>query len=63
MVAEPDPGLCRSCAHARAVRSARGSTFWLCGLSERDSRFAKYPRLPVLGCAGYAEDATARDQD
>jgi hypothetical protein len=53
MAEAPDPGLCRSCVHARAVRSARGSVFWLCGLSERDARFAKYPRLPVYACAGY----------
>jgi hypothetical protein len=50
----PDPGLCRRCAHARAVRSARGSQFWRCTLSERDSRFVKYPPLPVLRCPGYA---------
>jgi hypothetical protein len=47
-------GLCRACAHARAVVSGRGSTFWLCGLSTVDARFAKYPRLPVIRCAGFA---------
>jgi hypothetical protein len=36
------------------VRSARGSQFWRCTLSERDSRFVKYPPLPVLRCPGYA---------
>ena len=46
-------GLCRTCAHARTVASARGSTFYLCRLSETDARFPKYPRLPVLRCAGY----------
>ena len=46
-------GLCAACAHARAVVSGRGSTFWLCGLSATDARFPKYPRLPVVRCEGY----------
>jgi hypothetical protein len=36
------------------VRSARGSSFWLCGLHDRDPRFPKYPPLPVRTCAGHA---------
>jgi hypothetical protein len=46
-------GLCATCAHARAVVSGRGSTFWLCGLSARDPDFPRYPRLPVLRCVGF----------
>jgi hypothetical protein len=46
--------LCESCEHARRLRSARGSSFWLCGLHERDPRFPKYPPLPVQSCAGHA---------
>jgi hypothetical protein len=46
-------GLCAACVHARVVTSARGASFVLCGLSRTDERFAKYPRLPVLACAGY----------
>jgi hypothetical protein len=42
------------CRHGRAIVSARGSTFRLCELSASDPRFAKYPRLPVLRCAGFA---------
>ena len=49
-------GLCAACAHARRVTSARGSTFWRCGLSETDPRFAKYPRLPVLRCDGFVRE-------
>jgi len=49
----PDAGLCRECVHARSLRSARGTTFWLCHLSQTDPRFAKYPRLPVTHCEGY----------
>jgi hypothetical protein len=51
----PDAGLCATCREARQVTSSRGSTFWLCGLSARDPRFAKYPQLPVLRCEGFAE--------
>jgi hypothetical protein len=36
------------------LTSGRGSTFWRCGLHETEPRFAKYPRLPVLACAGHA---------
>jgi len=55
---ESEVGLCVTCRHARCVESARGSRFWLCGRSADDSRFAKYPRLPVLQCAGFeATDA------
>ncbi|HKZ86147.1 MAG TPA: hypothetical protein VJ793_21135 [Anaerolineae bacterium] len=46
-------GLCRTCRHVKVIESARGSTFYLCRLSETDPRFAKYPRLPVIRCAGY----------
>jgi len=49
----PDPGLCRNCRHARRIESDRGSTFLMCKLSFEDSRFVKYPRLPVLACSGY----------
>lgn len=49
----PAIGLCLTCAHARAVVSGRGSTFWHCRLSAVDARFAKYPPLPVLRCAGF----------
>jgi hypothetical protein len=46
-------GLCASCAHARVQRSARGSVFYRCALSERDPDFPRYPALPVLACAGH----------
>jgi hypothetical protein len=46
-------GLCASCRHVEIVTSARGSTFYLCRLSDTDSRFPKYPALPVRSCAGY----------
>jgi len=52
-----DPGLCSTCVHAQVITSARGSTFSLCKLSFVDSRFAKYPVLPVRQCDGYSRDA------
>lgn len=47
-------GLCAACRHVRVIRSDRGLVFYLCTLSAVDPRFPKYPRLPVLSCAGYA---------
>ena len=42
-----------TCRNVRVNRSDRGSVFYLCMLSSTDPRFPKYPRLPVLSCAGY----------
>ncbi len=55
-------GLCDSCEHQKVVRSGRGSTFSMC-LRHRTEpeRYPKYPRLPVLACAGHsAASGTAR---
>jgi hypothetical protein len=46
-------GLCATCAHARLVSTPR-SRFLLCEKSREDERFARYPRLPVIACEGYA---------
>jgi len=35
------------------VRNTRGSSFSLCERSREDPAFVRYPRLPVLECAGY----------
>ena len=51
-IADP-AGLCATCLHAQLIESSKGSVFLLCQLSKTDSRFPKYPRLPVLSCAGY----------
>lgn len=63
-----NPGLCGSCENVRIVETRRGSRFYLCRLSDVDPRFPKYPRLPVLRCAGYVRDrvtppATGPDDD
>ncbi len=47
-------GLCDSCGHQVIVRNTRGSVFSLCGLSREDPAYPRYPRLPVMACAGYA---------
>ena len=46
-------GLCATCVHAQRVVSSKGSTFYLCRLSEADDRFPRYPVLPVRRCIGY----------
>jgi len=38
------------------MTSEKGSTFLQCQLSFTDSRFEKYPRLPVLVCSGYMKE-------
>ena len=48
-------GLCADCQFLRLLRNERGSGFYQCGKSFVDSRFAKYPRLPVRECPGYAK--------
>lgn len=49
----PDVGLCEQCRWMRKLQSDRGSTFYMCQRSATDPNFPKYPRLPVLRCAGY----------
>jgi uncharacterized protein (TIGR00290 family) len=46
-------GLCVTCANAKVVTSDRGSVFYRCLLSEKQPGFPRYPRLPVLHCAGW----------
>jgi hypothetical protein len=52
-------GLCIDCVYSQRIQSARGSTFYRCKLSETDPSFPKYPRLPVLQCAGYTRKVEA----
>jgi hypothetical protein len=46
-------GLCFDCAHGRKIESDRSSVFYLCELAASDPSYPKYPRLPVIRCAGY----------
>jgi hypothetical protein len=41
------------------IRSDRGTVFYQCGKSFEDSRFSKYPRLPVRTCTAYEPKAKA----
>jgi hypothetical protein len=52
-------GLCESCQHVNLVPSSSGSTYLQCRLSFEESRFPRYPSLPVFSCSGY----TARPHD
>jgi len=58
-MANADPGLCVNCEHSRVLVSARGSSFYLCQLHNREPRFPKYPRLPVLACEGFVRTGGA----
>ncbi len=49
----PPAGLCDACRHQQVVRTGRGSAFSLCRRSKADPSYSKYPRVPVLRCAGY----------
>jgi hypothetical protein len=51
----PDAGRCAGCAHRRVVRGAR-SEFLQCGLAAVDPSYPRYPRLPVLICAGFTPE-------
>lgn len=53
MLEKPTVGLCPRCRHVRVVTTTHGATYWLCQLAQKDHRFAKYPRLPVLTCSGF----------
>ena len=46
-------GLCAGCLHAKLVVSGRGSRFVLCERSRTDTRFPRYPNLPVISCTGF----------
>jgi hypothetical protein len=50
-------GLCDSCRHQKLIRNTRGSTFSMCERSKTDERYPKYPRLPVVECAGWERRA------
>jgi hypothetical protein len=56
-------GLCENCRFMRRIESDRGSIFHLCERSATDVRFPKYPRLPVLECAGYQRLGAEVDRD
>ena len=46
-------GLCPQCRHVKVIESERGSMFYLCRLSASNPRYDRYPRQPVVFCAGH----------
>ena len=46
-------GLCGECRHALLRPTRKGTVYLRCALAATDARFAKYPPLPVITCAGY----------
>jgi hypothetical protein len=59
-VTRPPAGLCDRCVHQKLIENTRGSTFSMC-LRHRSEpeRYPKYPRLPVVSCAGYEPSTIA----
>jgi RNA polymerase sigma-70 factor (ECF subfamily) len=56
------PGLCLTCRHAKLNQTRRGTAYLRCGRSAWDDRLVRYPRLPVIECAGFeARDQPAAD--
>ena len=46
-------GICDTCVHQQLVRNTRGSVFSLCRRSRTEPEYPRYPRMPVLECAGH----------
>jgi hypothetical protein len=46
-------GLCETCIHHKRIKNDRGSIFIMCSRGLTDNAYPKYPRLPVLQCAGF----------
>jgi hypothetical protein len=47
------PGLCLTCRYAKLNQTRRGTAYLRCGRSAWDDRLVRYPRLPVIECAGF----------
>jgi len=46
-------GLCADCRHAKPNQTKRGSVYLRCLRAVWDTRLVRYPRLPVITCAGF----------
>jgi hypothetical protein len=46
-------GLGGQCRHAIIRPTRRGTVYLRCGRAAWDSRFPKYPQLPMLSCEGH----------
>ncbi len=59
----PPIGLCATCRHQQRVPTTRGSMFSLCLRSKTEpERYPRYPRLPVLSCAGHEPTDAAAER-
>ena len=47
-------GDCFGCSHAKTLKTKTGSAIFLCGRAEKEPSYARYPALPMSGCAGRA---------
>jgi hypothetical protein len=56
-----DPGLCGDCLHASVKSTHRGTTYLRCTRAAWDERMPKYPRLPMLDCAGFERGKLVRE--
>jgi hypothetical protein len=52
-----DPGLCECCIHSKLNETRRGTAYLRCTRSSWDDSLLRYPRLPVLECAGFESTA------
>jgi hypothetical protein len=59
----PDVGLCATCRFVRLVPSVRNATYYRCGRSDDDQSYPRFPRLPVVSCAGYERRAIEASAD
>ncbi|HEV2754110.1 MAG TPA: hypothetical protein VGV36_09800 [Solirubrobacteraceae bacterium] len=59
----PPVGLCDRCAHQQVVTTTRGSRFSLCRRSRTDASYPRYPRIPVLACAGFEQRSAIPEQE
>jgi hypothetical protein len=58
----PD-GLCADCSHAQRNQTRRGPVYLRCLLASLDASYPRYPRLPVLRCAGHAPVTVRTDRN
>jgi hypothetical protein len=48
-----EPGLCRTCTHAKLNETRRGTVYLRCTRAEWDTALSRYPSLPVTQCGGF----------
>jgi hypothetical protein len=48
-----DPGLCAACRYPKLNETRRDTAYLRCTRAGWDARLPRYPRLPVVQCAGF----------